>query len=178
MLVGMDKEQLAKYIPDQFNWPQDFDWTPEKYQQFLDQYYRFNREATEDDPPENTWVLVKFVKAHSIVVDSDAEQSLLEGDGRYFDSSGRAVEGRVRRGEDGTVAFEVGMQNGGMASGLAMDVLKSSGAALAPAIFGPWMNVSGSVLATWWHRKPAARGAAKTSGPAKGAEEGEAHGSA
>lgn len=53
-----------------------------------------------------------------------------------------------------TVAFEVGMQNGGMASGLAMNVLQSAPAALAPAIFGPWMNVSGSVLSTWWHRKP------------------------
>ena len=53
-----------------------------------------------------------------------------------------------------TVAFEVGMQNGGMASALAMNVLKSASAALAPAIFGPWMNISGSVLATWWHRKP------------------------
>jgi BASS family bile acid:Na+ symporter len=52
-----------------------------------------------------------------------------------------------------TVAFEVGMQNGGMASGLAMTVLNSANAALAPAIFGPWMNISGSVLATWWHRK-------------------------
>jgi len=53
-----------------------------------------------------------------------------------------------------TIAFEVGMQNGGMASGIAMNVLKSTPAALAPAIFGPWQNVSGSVLATWWHRKP------------------------
>ena len=53
-----------------------------------------------------------------------------------------------------TVAFEVGMQNGGMASGLAMGVLNSAKAALAPAIFGQWMNISGSVLATWWHRKP------------------------
>jgi BASS family bile acid:Na+ symporter len=26
--------------------------------------------------------------------------------------------------------------------------------ALAPAIFGPWMNISGSVLATWWRSKP------------------------
>lgn len=54
-----------------------------------------------------------------------------------------------------TVAFEVGMQNGGMASGLAMSVLNSVKAAIAPAIFGPWMNISGSILATWWHRKPA-----------------------
>ncbi len=52
-----------------------------------------------------------------------------------------------------TVAFEVGMQNGGMATGLAMNVLKSASAALPPAIFGPWMNVSGSVLASWWKRK-------------------------
>lgn len=53
-----------------------------------------------------------------------------------------------------TIAFEVGMQNGGMASALAMNALQSAPAALAPAIFGPWMNVSGSILATWWHRKP------------------------
>jgi BASS family bile acid:Na+ symporter len=52
-----------------------------------------------------------------------------------------------------TVAFEVGMQNGGMASGLAMGVLKSPLAALAPAIFGPWQNVSGSILATYWHSR-------------------------
>jgi BASS family bile acid:Na+ symporter len=52
------------------------------------------------------------------------------------------------------VAIEVGLQNGGMASGLAINVLNSPSAALAPAIFGPWMNISGSVLATWWHRRP------------------------
>ncbi|MBN1479093.1 bile acid:sodium symporter family protein [candidate division KSB1 bacterium] len=51
-----------------------------------------------------------------------------------------------------TIAFEVGMQNGGMASGLAMTVLKSASAALAPAIFGPWMNISGSVLANYWQK--------------------------
>jgi BASS family bile acid:Na+ symporter len=53
-----------------------------------------------------------------------------------------------------TIAIEVGMQNGGMASGLAMGVLKSADAALAPAIFGPWMNISGSILASWWRRRP------------------------
>jgi BASS family bile acid:Na+ symporter len=54
-----------------------------------------------------------------------------------------------------TIAIEVGMQNGGMASGLAMGVLQSADAALAPAIFGPWMNISGSVLASWWRGRPA-----------------------
>jgi BASS family bile acid:Na+ symporter len=69
--------------------------------------------------------------------------------GYWFARAARLDESSCR-----TVAFEVGMQNGGMASGLAMNVLKSAPAALAPAIFGPWMNISGSVLATWWHRKP------------------------
>ena len=53
-----------------------------------------------------------------------------------------------------TIAVEVGMQNGGMATGLAMSVLHSADAALAPAIFGTWMNISGSVLASWWRRRP------------------------
>jgi len=46
------------------------------------------------------------------------------------------------------------MQNGGMASGLAMNTLQSAKAALAAAIFGPWQNVSGSILASWWRRRP------------------------
>ena len=59
------------------------------------------------------------------------------------------------------VAFEVGMQNGGMASGIAMEVLRSTSAALAPAIFGPWMNISGSILANWWRRHPVYGGRTK-----------------
>ncbi len=55
-----------------------------------------------------------------------------------------------------TIAIEVGLQNGGMASGIAINVLDSAKAALAPAIFGAWMNVSGSLLASIWGRKPAA----------------------
>jgi BASS family bile acid:Na+ symporter len=55
-----------------------------------------------------------------------------------------------------TISIEVGLQNAGMASGLAISVLKSSDAGLAPAIFGPWMNTSGSVLASWWQARPPA----------------------
>ena len=57
-----------------------------------------------------------------------------------------------------TVSFEVGLQNGGMASGLAINVLKSSDAALTSAIFGPWMNISGSALASYWRGKVPADG--------------------
>jgi BASS family bile acid:Na+ symporter len=49
-----------------------------------------------------------------------------------------------------TLAFEVGMQNGGLASGLALQMGKVATVGLAPAIFGPLMNVTGSVLASWW----------------------------
>jgi len=52
-----------------------------------------------------------------------------------------------------TVAFEVGMQNGGLASGLALQMGKIATVGLAPAIFGPLMNITGSSLATYWRRK-------------------------
>jgi len=53
-----------------------------------------------------------------------------------------------------TVAFEVGMQNAGLASGLALQMGKMATVGLAPAIFGPLMNVTGSILASWWRSKP------------------------
>lgn len=55
-----------------------------------------------------------------------------------------------------TIALEVGMQNAGLASGLALAMGKLSTAGLAPAIFGPVMNISGSSLASWWHNHPPA----------------------
>ncbi|QDS87064.1 Sodium Bile acid symporter family protein [Rosistilla ulvae] len=51
-----------------------------------------------------------------------------------------------------TVAFEVGMQNGGMATGLAINVLHSHVVALPPNVFGTWMHISGSILANYWKR--------------------------
>jgi len=54
-----------------------------------------------------------------------------------------------------TIAIEVGLQNGGMAAMLATKVLKLSSAAIAPAIFAPVMNVTGSLLAAWWGRSNA-----------------------
>lgn len=53
-----------------------------------------------------------------------------------------------------TVALEVGMQNGGLASALANELGKIATVGLAPAIFGPVMNITGSMLATFWRSKP------------------------
>jgi len=52
-----------------------------------------------------------------------------------------------------TIALEVGMQNGGLASGLALQMGKVATVGLAPAIFGPMMNITGSSLASWWRGK-------------------------
>jgi BASS family bile acid:Na+ symporter len=52
-----------------------------------------------------------------------------------------------------TIALEVGMQNGGLASGIALEMGKVATIGLAPAVFGPMMNITGSSLATWWRGK-------------------------
>lgn len=52
-----------------------------------------------------------------------------------------------------TIAFEVGLQNGGMASGLAGSMGKLATLGLAAAVFSPWMNISGSILANYWCKK-------------------------
>lgn len=52
-----------------------------------------------------------------------------------------------------TIALEVGMQNAGLASGLALTMGKLATVGLAPAIFGPLMNITGSFISSWWHNR-------------------------
>lgn len=54
-----------------------------------------------------------------------------------------------------TIAIEVGMQNGGLASGIAVQMGKIATVGLAPAVNGPIMNTTFSLIATWWGSKPA-----------------------
>ncbi len=63
-----------------------------------------------------------------------------------------------------TVAFEVGLQNGGMASGLAGSMGKLGTVGLPAAVFSPWMNISGSLLANYWRRRPVKDDKEKTTG--------------
>ena len=54
-----------------------------------------------------------------------------------------------------TIAFEVGMQNSGLASGIALEMGRVATMGLAPAVFGPLMNITGSSLAAFWRdRQP------------------------
>jgi bile acid:Na+ symporter, BASS family len=52
-----------------------------------------------------------------------------------------------------TIAIEVGLQNAGLASGLAKSMGKLATVGLSPALFGPIMNTTGSLLASWWGKK-------------------------
>ena len=61
---------------------------------------------------------------------------------------------RLDKASRRTVAIEVGLQNGGMASGLAASMGKLATVGLASAVFSPWMNISGSLLANYWRRRP------------------------
>ncbi len=54
-----------------------------------------------------------------------------------------------------TLSIEVALKNGGLGMGLALEALGSANAALAPIVFGKWMNISGSAIANYWRDKPA-----------------------
>lgn len=55
-----------------------------------------------------------------------------------------------------TIGFEVGMQNGGVATGLALEMGKIATVGLASTIFGPLQNLTGSALANWFRNRPVA----------------------
>jgi bile acid:Na+ symporter, BASS family len=52
-----------------------------------------------------------------------------------------------------TVAIEVGLQNAGLASGIAKTMGKIATIGLAAGVFGPLMNITGSMLASYWHKR-------------------------
>ncbi|MBY8173785.1 bile acid:sodium symporter family protein [Vibrio fluvialis] len=58
-----------------------------------------------------------------------------------------------------TVAFEVGLQNSGLATALAMKFFTPA-SAVAGTIFSIWHNLSGSLLAGYWAKRPLKGGAA------------------
>jgi BASS family bile acid:Na+ symporter len=52
-----------------------------------------------------------------------------------------------------TVSIEVGLQNAGIASGIALKLGKIATMGLAAVLFGPLMNFTGSLLANWWGKR-------------------------
>ncbi|MFC8597252.1 MULTISPECIES: bile acid:sodium symporter family protein [unclassified Isoptericola] len=66
---------------------------------------------------------------------------------------GAASLARLDEGSRRAVSVEVGMQNSGLAASLATHYFTPA-AALPAALFSVWHNVSGSVLASFWARRP------------------------
>lgn len=66
--------------------------------------------------------------------------------------SARAL--RMNEKDCRTIAIEVGLQNAGLGSSLALALGKLATVGLAAAIFAPVMNITGSSLALWWRNKP------------------------
>ena len=61
---------------------------------------------------------------------------------------------KLNKRDSRTIAIEVGLQNGGMAAGIAYELGRAATMGLYPAIFGTWMDISGSFLANWWRKNP------------------------
>lgn len=74
---------------------------------------------------------------------------------------------RLDKNSSRTIAFEVGLQNGGMASGLAASMGKLGTVGLPAAVFSPWMNISGSILANYWRKRPVKEGPVNEQGTIK-----------
>ena len=53
-----------------------------------------------------------------------------------------------------TIAFEVGLQNAGLATGLAQEMGKMATVGLVPTVFGSLMNITGATLASFWRDRP------------------------
>jgi len=95
--------------------------------------------AGRDSLLEIGWLLLVAVIIHNLIGYSLG----------YWISRGCGLDKNSAR----TVALEVGIHNGAMATGLASHLGSIARLGLAAAIFSPWMNVSGSILANYWRRR-------------------------
>ncbi|WP_232834823.1 bile acid:sodium symporter family protein [Pleomorphovibrio marinus] len=89
---------------------------------------------------EMGWVLLAMVLLHNIL-------GLILGYG-----AGKLLG--MNEEDCRTISIEVGSQNGGMAGALAGTMGKISTMGLAPAIFSVVMNITGSLLASFWQARP------------------------
>ncbi|MFM1963680.1 MAG: hypothetical protein RLZZ172_2525 [Bacteroidota bacterium] len=71
----------------------------------------------------------------------------------YLLGYGSAKLFKMSESDARTVAIEVGLQNAGLASGIAKTMGKIATIGLAAGVFGPVMNITGSMLASYWHKR-------------------------
>ncbi|MCY3007738.1 MAG: hypothetical protein NTV29_17415 [Planctomycetota bacterium] len=73
----------------------------------LQSYLNDGARPPEGTPPEQVYVQVEFLKDYTIEVDAQEQRTATEGG--FYDLSGRSVDARLKRGEDGAkVSFKQG----------------------------------------------------------------------
>jgi BASS family bile acid:Na+ symporter len=92
----------------------------------------------------------ELLKVGLMLVAASAVHNLIGYAAGYWASRAAGLSRRDSR----TLSIEVGLKNGGLGMGLALQALHSPSAALAPIVFGKWMNISGSALANYWRAHP------------------------
>lgn len=105
-LLGVPLELYERYEadPSQVKDPKEV-----RQARLLRAYIRDGGRASETEAPENVWNRIEFLKEHVVEVDSKEQRNA--SDGGYFDSSGRTVDGRLKRAEgQGSITFRQGQQ--------------------------------------------------------------------
>ncbi len=69
----------------------------------IESYLRDGKPAEDSDPAEDVWVQVNVLKEYKLDVDSRENADATERG--FFDSSGRSIDTRLKRGEDGLVTL-------------------------------------------------------------------------
>ncbi|MEM9645148.1 MAG: hypothetical protein AAF989_09145 [Planctomycetota bacterium] len=76
-------------------------------EEVLNAYLRDGTRFAQDDSPADRWDKIEFTKKYTFNVDSPSQSGVLQGG--FFDGSGRAVDSRLQRSDDGAT-FEKGEQ--------------------------------------------------------------------
>ena len=95
----------------------------------------------------------KLISAGLLIIIAAITHNILGYLGGYWITRLSSPITKLNEIEARTIAIEVGMQNSGLASALALGLFGSAITALPANIFSIWMNFSGSVLASIWRAK-------------------------
>lgn len=76
------------------------------YDKLIAQYMKDGKRAEDSDPPDQTWMKIKFVRTHTVTVDAATASGALAGS--PYDADGLAIVPHLRAGKD--VEFEPGQE--------------------------------------------------------------------
>lgn len=99
MFGRMDEETIKRLFA---NVPEE----NSRQQKAIARYLRDGQRATDDDPADSVWQRIELLKEYETDVDSQSDANATIGG--YFDSTGRSIDVRMKRGEGGRVKLPAG----------------------------------------------------------------------